>query len=88
MPLSICAPAKYADRLCKRLRCYMIPALLHDSPQGLYPDNGIISPDALVANYQTDRDIWATPHNSQGSNIPGHRRNLWHKNLDDVMFYL
>ncbi|KAF7949123.1 hypothetical protein EAE96_008292 [Botrytis aclada] len=50
--LSVCTPAKYADILCDRMRCYMKPAL----------DNGFAatSPNHLDF-YRTNNNIWNAP---------------------------
>ncbi|KAF7897184.1 hypothetical protein EAF00_005412 [Botryotinia globosa] len=69
--LSVCTPAKYADILCDRMRCYMKPALDNDF--------AATSPHDLNF-YRSNVNIW----NPLGQN----RTNPWHRDLNDVMFYL
>ncbi|TGO08682.1 hypothetical protein BTUL_0196g00060 [Botrytis tulipae] len=49
--LSVCTPAKYADILCDRMRCYMKPALDNDF--------AATSPNDLNF-YRSNADIWNT----------------------------
>ncbi|KAF5870268.1 putative piwi-domain-containing protein [Botrytis fragariae] len=48
--LSICTPAKYADILCTRLRCYMHPALHREMETTLT--------NATVTQYRQNSTIW------------------------------
>ncbi|KAF7948462.1 uncharacterized protein EAE97_003873 [Botrytis byssoidea] len=73
----VCVPARYADILCDRLRCYMKPAL----------DGGIRRTQAEIqdgkdplAHYRKTRQAWIRPGSKQ--------TNPWHSNLDNIMFYL
>ncbi|TGO35544.1 hypothetical protein BHYA_0154g00060 [Botrytis hyacinthi] len=69
--LSVCTPAKYADILCDRMRCYMKPAL----------DNEFAATSPNDLNfYRSNANIWIAP----GQN----RTNPWHRDLNDLMFYL
>ncbi|KAF5873532.1 putative piwi-domain-containing protein [Botrytis fragariae] len=54
--LSVCTPAKYADILCDRMRCYMKPAL--DS------DFAATSPNNLDF-YRSNAGIWNAPRQSR-----------------------
>ncbi|KAJ8065322.1 hypothetical protein OCU04_006012 [Sclerotinia nivalis] len=68
--LSVCTPAKYADILCYRLRCYMKPAL----------DNQYAQAPRTLGFYRRNDEIWNAPRQD--------RTNPWHRNLDNIMFYL
>ncbi|KAI9646022.1 hypothetical protein NHQ30_005460 [Ciborinia camelliae] len=72
--LSVCTPAKYADILCDRLRCYMQPALhnIYAVTTGQAPHN--------LDFYRRNPSIWIAPGQT--------RTNPWHPNLNDIMFYL
>ncbi|TGO14137.1 hypothetical protein BTUL_0057g00030 [Botrytis tulipae] len=48
--LSVCTPAKYADILCTRLRCYMFPALQRRM--------GNVLVNATVTQYRQNATIW------------------------------
>ncbi|TGO90691.1 hypothetical protein BPOR_0054g00020 [Botrytis porri] len=48
--LSVCTPAKYADILCTRLRCYMHPAL--------HREMGPTLTNATVTQYRQNATIW------------------------------
>ncbi|KAF7901748.1 uncharacterized protein EAF01_007047 [Botrytis porri] len=54
--LSVCTPAKYADILCDRMRCYMKPALDNDF--------AATSPNTLDF-YRTNTNIWDAPRQSR-----------------------
>ncbi|TGO08681.1 hypothetical protein BTUL_0196g00050 [Botrytis tulipae] len=75
--LSVCVPARYADILCDRLRCYMKPAL----------DGGFRRTQAQI---QKSKDPLTHYHGAQQAWIrPGSKQtNPWHSNLDNIMFYL
>jgi hypothetical protein len=75
--LSICAPARYADAPCDRLRCYMRPALNHHYT----PTASSNSSEPTVRDFENDDSIWK--HDTSLA-----RRNLLHQDLNDVMFYL
>lgn len=53
--LSICAPARYADILCTRLRCYMKPVLDGEIRDHLY--------NAPVGDYRRPKLIWGSKGN-------------------------
>ncbi|TGO52413.1 hypothetical protein BOTNAR_0325g00060 [Botryotinia narcissicola] len=75
--LSVCVPARYADILCDRLRCYMKPAL----------DGGVRRTQTQI---QKSKDSLTHYHGAQQAWIrPGSKQtNPWHSNLDNIMFYL
>ncbi|TGO32040.1 hypothetical protein BHYA_0362g00020 [Botrytis hyacinthi] len=50
--LSVCTPAKYADILCTRLRCYMYPALQRRM--------GNVLVNATVTQYRQNATIWTS----------------------------
>ncbi|KAF8852748.1 stem cell self-renewal protein Piwi [Acephala macrosclerotiorum] len=70
--LSVATPARYADLLCERLRCYIRPFLDHPLPKGITGNLNF---------YQQEPNTWRAHHASTSVNP-------WHSNLDDVMFYL
>ncbi|KAL2075034.1 hypothetical protein VTL71DRAFT_8814 [Oculimacula yallundae] len=71
--LSVCTPARYADILCDRLRCYMKPHLKRQDA-----DN-----PTTIDHCRTDPDSWAINR----ANHPD-RENPWRPAYDDIMFYL
>ncbi|KAG4412505.1 hypothetical protein IFR04_014361 [Cadophora malorum] len=71
--LSVCTPARYADILCDRLRCYMKPYFRRQS-QG-----NPITVDACAQDIST----WGR---NRGTNRQ--RKNPWNNSVDDIMFYL
>ncbi|KAA8564202.1 hypothetical protein EYC84_011148 [Monilinia fructicola] len=85
--LSICTPARYADILCDRLRCYLKPSM--DRQDTHKPAN---VPDQTAAAFDPDGDysqmygddefVWKCPVGEDA------RKNPWHENMNDVMFYL
>ncbi|KAK3711187.1 hypothetical protein LTR37_009780 [Vermiconidia calcicola] len=99
--VSYCAPAYYADRLCDRGRAYLRhwlknmdafqpprPRAQNESPQDYNDD---------IKNYLRDNAYWRPYHNRAYPTNPGGRppmkygftrRNPWHEDLDDMMFYL
>lgn len=75
MPVSICIPADYADKLCDRLRCYMKPVL-----DGVVPETPADwTPERLGNHYKGKDDFWPSGNG---------RENPWGKALDDIMFYM
>ncbi|KAF7881056.1 uncharacterized protein EAF02_006947 [Botrytis sinoallii] len=54
--LSVCTPAKYADILCDRMRCYMKPALDNDF--------AATSPNNLTF-YRNNTGIWIDPYQNR-----------------------
>ncbi|KAF2483953.1 Piwi domain-containing protein [Neohortaea acidophila] len=101
--VSYCAPAYYADRLCDRGRAYLRPWLTNQNDQasGLYrpaerrQDQTPTQYNDMVKDELRDDPNWRPYHNAA---YPGQlnppmkygftRRNPWHANLDDTMFYL
>ncbi|KAH7395755.1 ribonuclease H-like domain-containing protein [Cadophora sp. MPI-SDFR-AT-0126] len=73
--LSVVTPARYADLLCDRLRCYMKPVLEKDRRQNS-------SDDAIgIRTHAQNRNVWGEGRNPTN-------RNPWHDNVKDIMFYL
>ncbi|KAI9764057.1 MAG: hypothetical protein M1835_007658 [Candelina submexicana] len=72
-------PAAYiADRLCERGRVYLRPMLNnYYQNQSLTRDS---TPQQVLNIARSDRSMWQTPESSGV--------NPWHKNLDEVMFWL
>jgi eukaryotic translation initiation factor 2C len=68
--LSVCTPARYADTLCDRLRCYMQAELKNPQQSG-----------ETLDDYRTTPTSWFTHQDPS-------RANPWHKDLDDVVFYV
>jgi len=93
--VSYCAPAYYADRLCDRGRAWLRAWLM--GREGLTPvpktdtTSAETSDDfkARVLGHVNNSGYWrplrpsAMPHKYGAM-----RRNPWHPNLDDIMFYL
>ncbi|KAF7857920.1 hypothetical protein EAF04_009277 [Stromatinia cepivora] len=84
--LRVCTPARYADILCDRLRCYMKPSLDHRDthrPANI-PDETAedFDPEGDYSHiYRDDEFVWKCPMGDE-------RKNPWHENMDGVMFYL
>lgn len=75
--VAVCTPARYADLICDRLRCYLRPALC----------SGYNVPTAIpgvptVADYANDANIWRRGPNATRTDTP------WHLNMDNTMFYI
>lgn len=87
--VSYCAPAYYADRLCDRGRAYLRHWLLNRGEEyrlerGEREDEDEYKSRVMRRIY--DSDYWR-PHRAvqkYGCN----RRNPWHPNMDNIMFYL
>ncbi|TVY90425.1 Protein argonaute, partial [Lachnellula willkommii] len=79
--LSVSTPARYADILCDRLRCYMKPALdgIYAPPPAAAGTAAALSNQANINSYSSDGKIWNRQNTSQ---------NPWHPDLNDTMFYL
>lgn len=96
--VSYCAPAYYADRLCDRGRCYLNHFLSNTFPERLVPARN--SQTQTSFQYLDHVKDWLRGHiyyRPQVHTSPGQppprkygfvRRNPWHPNLDDIMFYL
>ncbi|KAI9697774.1 MAG: hypothetical protein M1836_004450 [Candelina mexicana] len=67
--------AYYADRLCERGRKYLRPFLTN-----VPPIRGEFTSQELIARAKRDFDLWRTAQSSG--------ENPWHKDLDDIMFWL
>lgn len=94
--VSYCAPAFYADRLCDRARFYLRHWLQrrqgykHTRTRNLATRETHAAFNTEVKNHLRDNPYWR-PHASlpQPPKKYGFdRRNPWHANLDDTMFYL
>ncbi|GAB7359383.1 hypothetical protein MBLNU230_g6034t1 [Neophaeotheca triangularis] len=99
--VSYCAPAYYADRLCDRGRAYLRPWLMsYDNTVHRYPGtfkaklNDAGWGPKRYADQVKDfvRDLAIYHHVSASPQAPLKygltRRNPWHPDLDDIMFYL
>ena len=89
--VSYCAPAYYADRLCDRGRAWLREWFL--GRQGLAQDfkNKETSAnfEARVLRTVDQGDYWRPqPSNPLPQKYGAVRKNPWHPNLDDIMFYL
>ncbi|TGO21637.1 hypothetical protein BPAE_0208g00070 [Botrytis paeoniae] len=80
--LSICTPARYADMLCDRVRCYLKPIL-----EGYHDKNSTDDMDGTqrAAVYGENTLVWK-PNASQ--KLPDGWKNPWHPSISNVMFYL
>ena len=85
--VSYCSPAYYADRLCDRGRAW-----LRDHLMGrLWVDKG---PKESFDDFRTrardeiDRGNYWRPQQFNSQKYGQPRKNPWHPNLDDIMFYL
>lgn len=79
--LSVCTPARYADLLCDRLRCYLKPVL-----EG-YRDTGIrddMDAAQRATVYEGNEIVWKP---SQAP-LPNGWKNPWSPSISDIMFYL
>ncbi|KAF5868778.1 putative argonaute-like protein [Botrytis fragariae] len=80
--LSVCTPARYADMLCDRVRCYLKPVL-----QG-YHDKDItddMDGTKRAAVYEENKLVWK-PNTSE--KLPDGWKNPWHPSISNFMFYL
>lgn len=90
--VSYCGPAYYADRLCDRGRAYISDWLIGRDPSRFGPDRAKRRDEkhqdyqAHVARYLSGRPYYRPDRTTVKYGRP--RRNPWHPNLDDVMFYL
>lgn len=86
--MSVCTPAKYADFLCARLRCYMKPWL--GSTFTPDPKTGKTTVRTDTSFYEDDLDTWG--RNLGATQIPANpgnkRKNPRHERCDNFMFYL
>ncbi|KAF7867569.1 uncharacterized protein EAF02_009760 [Botrytis sinoallii] len=80
--LSVCTPARYADMLCDRVRCYLKPVL-----EGYHDKN--ITDDMVgtqrAAVYGENKLVWK-PNASK--ELPDGWKNSWHPSISKIMFYL
>jgi eukaryotic translation initiation factor 2C len=88
--VSYCAPAYYADRLCDRGHAWLREHLLgtRSVPQGEDEDFEVFKQRALglIDSYPSYwRPLDPATHPPKYGAV---RRNPWHPNLDDIMFYL
>ncbi|KAI9651392.1 hypothetical protein NHQ30_001434 [Ciborinia camelliae] len=80
--LSVCTPARYADLLCDRLRCYLKPVLDGYRDTGITSDmNGLQRAEA----YEGNKLVWKP---NTDTNLPDGWKNPWNPLVGDVMFYL
>lgn len=102
--VSYCAPAYYADRLCDRGRCYLhhllSDTLTLPPGQQFYPNRGNPATQTGLQYFDVIKDfvrdhgyyrkvVRTTPASQQPPRKYGFtRRNPWHENLDNIMFYL
>ena len=90
--VSYCAPAYYADRLCDRGRAYLRDWLLNRGRERKL-DRGrnedMTTFKGRVMRHIYNSDYWR-PHRNDATvdKYGNRRRNPWHPNLDDIMFYL
>ena len=87
--VSYCAPAYYADRLCDRGRAWFREYLTGHRfvPQGKEENFEVFKQRALDEINESDywRHPVSPPHPQK---YGGPRKNPWHPNLDNIMFYL
>jgi eukaryotic translation initiation factor 2C len=93
--VSYCAPAYYADRLCDRGRAWLRDWLVGRASLNPNPKTETEAAetsddfDARVLNHVNNGTHWRPlPPATQPQKYGALRRNPWHKNLDDIMFYL
>ncbi|KAK3718497.1 hypothetical protein LTR37_005001 [Vermiconidia calcicola] len=99
--VSYCAPAYYADRLCDRGRAYLrhwLKNLAAFQPPRVRGANETAQAyNDYVKNHLRDDPYWRPYHNRAYPTNPGGRppmkygftrRNPWHEDLDDMIFYL
>lgn len=89
--VSYCAPAYYADRLCDRGRAYLRPWLTNQDGLASEPGKDEVFEhflDRMVEKIKND-PRW-NPSNLDPSILKygESRKNPWHANMDNVMFYL
>ncbi|TGO08888.1 hypothetical protein BTUL_0187g00070 [Botrytis tulipae] len=80
--LSVCTPARYADMLCDRVRCYLKPVL-----EGYRDESSTDDVDGTqrTAAYEENKLVWK-PNTSDI--LPDGWKNPWHPSIGNVMFYL
>jgi eukaryotic translation initiation factor 2C len=85
--VSYCAPAYYADRLCDRGRAWLREHLMGQRfvQQKEKEDFNLFKQRALD---EIDQGSYWRPLQSTELKYGQKRKNPWHKNLDDIMFYL
>ncbi|TGO86607.1 hypothetical protein BPOR_0290g00070 [Botrytis porri] len=80
--LSVCTPARYADMLCDRVRCYLKPVLEGYRDEGTTGDMDGTQRTAFCGENTL---VWKT--NASGI-LPDGWKNPWHPSISNVMFYL
>jgi hypothetical protein len=88
--VSYCSPAYYADRLCDRGRAWLRDYLMGRLWIDQRPNENFNNFKTRARN-EIDRGSYWRPqrNNNQGNQKYGQaRKNPWHPNLDDIMFYL
>ena len=94
--VSYCAPAYYADRLCDRGRAYLRHWLTNEDHPDYQPHRDQVQGESTTAyhdaikNHLRDQPYWrqyalANPNELK---YGFRRRNPWHPNMDNTMFYL
>jgi len=86
--VSYCSPAYYADRLCDRGRAWLREYLI--GSRGV--DRLKNEKDEVFKNRARDQidngNYWRPRANQNDQKYGQPRKNPWHPNLDDIMFYL
>ena len=94
--VSYCAPAYYADRLCDRGRAYLRHWLTRENHNNYRPQR-VQAPNEtqqqyydVIKNDLRDDPYWRSYVNRPSALVQYGftRRNPWHPNLDNTMFYL
>lgn len=80
--LSVCTPARYADMLCDRVRCYLKPVLEGYRDEGSTDD---VDETQRTAVYEENKLVWK-PNTSDI--LPDGWKNPWHPSIGNIMFYL
>lgn len=89
--VSYCSPAYYADRLCDRGRAWLRGYLVGSMWIEKRPKENFDDFRNRARNEIDGGNYWrpSRSNNTQGSQKYGQeRKNPWHPNLDDIMFYL
>ncbi|TGO53459.1 hypothetical protein BOTNAR_0295g00060 [Botryotinia narcissicola] len=80
--LSVCTPARYADMLCDRVRCYLKPVLEGYRDKSSTDD---VDGTQRTAVYEENKLVWKP---STSDILPNGWKNPWHPSIGNVMFYL
>jgi eukaryotic translation initiation factor 2C len=91
--VSYCGPAYYADRLCDRSRAYIRDWLIGRDGYGPSREQGDIETidafrDFVVNELHDDAYYRPSRALSPKYGVGRERKNPWHPNLDNIMFYL